>query len=195
MLSRFFAGAVCAASLIAASASIAAPTNRAPQTAYSSGGGFFSNFLAMFTHVPRTVVSFPTNQKPGTVIVSTSQRRLYLVLGNGQALRYGIGVGREGFTWSGVATVTAKREWPDWTPPAEMLRRKPELPRHMAGGPDNPLGARALYLGDSLYRIHGSNEPHTIGTAATSGCIRLTNDDVIDLYSRVPVGATVIVQR
>jgi lipoprotein-anchoring transpeptidase ErfK/SrfK len=195
MLSRFFAGAVCAASLIAASASIAAPTNRAPQTAYSSGGGFFSNFLAMFTHVPRTVVSFPTNQKPGTVIVSTSQRRLYLVLGNGQALRYGIGVGREGFTWSGVATVTAKRDWPDWTPPAEMLRRKPELPRHMAGGPDNPLGARALYLGDSLYRIHGSNEPHTIGTAATSGCIRLTNDDVIDLYSRVPVGATVIVQR
>jgi lipoprotein-anchoring transpeptidase ErfK/SrfK len=195
MLSRFFAGAVCAASLIAAGASIAAPTDRAPQPAYSSGGGFFSNFFAMFTHVPRTVVPFPTNQKPGTVIVSTSQRRLYLVLGNGQALRYGIGVGREGFTWSGVATVTAKREWPDWTPPPEMLRRKPELPRHMAGGPDNPLGARALYLGDSLYRIHGSNEPHTIGTAATSGCIRLTNDDVIDLYSRVPVGATVIVQR
>jgi lipoprotein-anchoring transpeptidase ErfK/SrfK len=195
MLSRFFAGAVCAASLIAASASIAAPTNRAPQPAYSSGGGFFSNFFAMFTHVPRAVVPFPTNQKPGTVIVSTSQRRLYLVLGNGQALRYGIGVGREGFTWSGVATVTAKREWPDWTPPPEMLRRKPELPRHLAGGPDNPLGARALYLGDSLYRIHGSNEPHTIGTAATSGCIRLTNDDVVDLYSRVPIGATVIVQR
>jgi lipoprotein-anchoring transpeptidase ErfK/SrfK len=195
MLSRFFAGAVCAASLIAASSSFAAPTSRAPQPAYTSGGGFFSNFLAMFTHVPRTVVSFPTNYKPGTVIVRTSERRLYLVLGNGQALRYGIGVGRDGFTWSGVATITAKREWPDWTPPDEMLRRRPDLPRHMAGGPDNPLGARALYLGDSLYRIHGSNEPHTIGTAATSGCIRLTNDDVVDLYSRVPLGATVIVQR
>jgi lipoprotein-anchoring transpeptidase ErfK/SrfK len=194
MLSRFLTGAVCAASLIAASSSFAAPTTRAPQPTYS-GGGFFSNFLAMFTHVPRTLVSFPTNQRPGTVIVRTSERRLYLVLGNGQALRYGIGVGREGFTWSGVATVTAKREWPDWTPPDEMLRRRPDLPRHMAGGPDNPLGARALYLGDSLYRIHGSNEPHTIGTAATSGCIRLTNDDVVDLYSRVPIGATVIVQR
>ena len=140
-------------------------------------------------------MNFPTNQKPGTVIVRTGERRLYLVLGNGQALRYGIGVGREGFTWSGVASVTAKREWPDWTPPAEMLRRKPELPRHMAGGADNPLGARALYLGDTMYRIHGSNEPHTIGTAATSGCIRLTNEDVIDLYNRVKIGATVIVQR
>ena len=195
MLSRSFAGAVCAAALIAASSSIAAPTARSPQPTYSSGGGFFANFFAMLNHVPRIVVSFPTNQRPGTVIVRTNERRLYLVLGNGQALRYGIGVGREGFTWSGVATVTAKREWPDWTPPEEMLRRKPELPRHMAGGPDNPLGARALYLGESLYRIHGSNEPWTIGTAATSGCIRLTNDDVIDLYSRVPLGATVIVQR
>ena len=195
MVSRFFAGAVCAANLLAASSSIAAPTNRAAQPAYSSGGGFFSNFLALFTAVPRTLVNFPTNQKPGTVIVRTGERRLYLVLGNGQALRYGIGVGREGFTWSGVASVTAKREWPDWTPPAEMLRRKPELPRHMAGGADNPLGARALYLGDTMYRIHGSNEPHTIGTAATSGCIRLTNEDVIDLYNRVPLGATVIVQR
>ena len=195
MLSRSFAGAFCAAALIAASSSIAAPTARAPQPTYSSGGGFFANFFAMLNHVPRIVVSFPTNQRPGTVIVRTNERRLYLVLGNGQALRYGIGVGREGFTWSGVATVTAKREWPDWTPPEEMLRRKPELPRHMAGGPDNPLGARALYLGDSLYRIHGSNEPWTIGTAATSGCIRLTNDDVIDLYSRVPLGAIVIVQR
>ena len=144
MLSRSFAGAFCAAALIAASSSIAAPTARAPQPTYSSGGGFFANFFAMLNHVPRTVVSFPTNQRPGTVIVRTNERRLYLVLGNGQALRYGIGVGREGFTWSGVATVTAKREWPDWTPPEEMLRRKPELPRHMAGGPDNPLGARAL---------------------------------------------------
>jgi lipoprotein-anchoring transpeptidase ErfK/SrfK len=128
-------------------------------------------------------------------VISTSERRLYLVLGNGQALRYGIGVGRVGFTWSGVTTISAKREWPDWTPPAEMLARRPDLPRHMRGGPDNPLGARAMYLGSTMYRIHGSNEPVTIGTATTSGCFRLTNDDVIDLYNRVRVGATVIVQQ
>ena len=120
---------------------------------------------------------------------------LYLVLGNGQALRYGSGVGRDGFTWSGVTTVSAKREWPDWTPPAQMLARRPDLPRHMHGGLDNPLGARAMYLGSSMYRIHGSNEPETIGTAASSGCFRLANDDVIDLYNRVRVGATVIVQK
>jgi len=118
-----------------------------------------------------------------------------LILGKGRALKYGIGVGRDGFAWAGTSTVTDKREWPDWTPPAEMLRRRPDLPRHMRGGPANPLGARALYLGDTMYRIHGSNEPHTIGTAATSGCIRLTNEDVIDLYNRVKIGATVIVQR
>ena len=164
------------------------------QTAAYSGSPF-SNFLALFTAVPRTTVSYPGNHRPGTIVVSTRERRLYLVLGNGQAMKYGIGVGREGFTWSGVTTVSAKREWPDWTPPPEMLRRRPDLPRHMAPGPDNPLGARALYLGDTMYRIHGSNEPHTIGTANTSGCIRLTNDDVIDLYNRVRVGATVIVQR
>jgi len=191
---RLLAGVLCTAALVAVSSAQAAPYGRpvAPQT-YPINP--FTNFFAMFTHVPRTVVSFPTTQKPGTVIVSTRERRLYLVLGNGQALRYGIGVGRDGFTWSGTATVSAKREWPDWTPPDEMLRRRPDLPRHMAGGPDNPLGARALYLGDTMYRIHGSNEPHTIGTASTSGCIRLTNDDVVDLYNRVPIGATVIVQR
>jgi lipoprotein-anchoring transpeptidase ErfK/SrfK len=155
----------------------------------------FSNFLAIFTAVPRTIVSYPGPHKPGTIIVSTGERRLYLVLGNGQAMKYGIGVGREGFTWSGTTTITAKREWPDWTPPDEMLKRRPDLPRHMVGGPDNPLGARAMYLGDTQYRIHGSNEPHTIGTATSSGCIRLTNDDVIDLYNRAKVGATVIVQR
>jgi lipoprotein-anchoring transpeptidase ErfK/SrfK len=116
-------------------------------------------------------------------------------LGNGQALSYGIGVGRVGFTWSGVTRVSAKREWPDWTPPAQMRQRRPDLPRHMAGGVANPLGARAMYLGSSLYRIHGSNEPETIGQAVSSGCFRLTNDDVIDLYSRVRVGATVIVQH
>ncbi len=117
------------------------------------------------------------------------------MLANHQALRYGIGVGREGFTWSGSSEITAKREWPDWTPPDDMLRRKPELPRHMAGGPANPLGARAMYLGDTLYRIHGSNEPDTIGTAASSGCIRMTNDDVIDLYNRVRIGTKVVVLR
>jgi lipoprotein-anchoring transpeptidase ErfK/SrfK len=139
-------------------------------------------------------VSYPNSHRPGTIVISTRERSLYLVLGNGQALRYGSGVGRDGFTWSGVTTVSAKREWPDWTPPEQMLHRKPDLPRHMAGGPDNPLGARAIYLGASLYRIHGSNEPDTIGQAVSSGCIRLTNEDVIDLYNRVPIGATVIVQ-
>ena len=128
-------------------------------------------------------------------MIRSGERRLYLVLGSGQALRYGIGVGRDGFGWSGVKRISAKREWPAWTPPAQMLRRRPDLPRHMAGGLDNPLGARALYLGSSLYRIHGSNEPETIGQAVSSGCFRLTNEDVIDLYERVPVGATVIVQQ
>jgi lipoprotein-anchoring transpeptidase ErfK/SrfK len=145
--------------------------------------------------VGRATVNFPGNYRPGTIVINTRERRLYLVLGNGTALRYGIGVGRDGMTWSGTTRVSAKREWPDWTPPAEMRRRQPGLPRHMPGGPDNPLGARALYLGSSLYRIHGSNEPETIGQAVSSGCFRLTNDDVIDLYNRVPVGATVIVTR
>ena len=117
------------------------------------------------------------------------------MLGNGQALQYPIGVGRIGFTWNGVTRVSAKREWPSWTPPAEMRRRRPDLPRHMAGGMDNPLGARALYLGSTLYRIHGSNEPETIGQAVSSGCFRMSNEDVVDLYNRVPVGATVIVQH
>ena len=140
-------------------------------------------------------VNYTGNQKPGTIIISTGQRRLYLVLGNGQALSYGIGVGKEGFAWSGVTQVSAKREWPDWTPPDQMLQRRPDLPGHMAGGIDNPLGARAMYLGSSLYRIHGSNEPETIGQAVSSGCFRLMNDDVIDLYGRVKVGAKVIVLR
>ncbi len=145
--------------------------------------------------VPRTTVSYPTNERPGTIIVNTRERRLYLVQGNGTAIRYGIGVGRDGFTWGGVKTVTAKKEWPGWTPPAQMLKRRPDLPRYMPGGPDNPLGARAMYLGSTLYRIHGSNEPETIGQAVSSGCFRMTNPDVIDLYGRVSVGAKVIVQR
>ena len=131
----------------------------------------------------------------GTVVISTSERRLYYVLGSGEAIRYGVGVGREGFTWSGTKTVTMKRQWPDWTPPTQMLKRRPDLPRHMAGGMDNPLGARAIYLGSSLYRIHRSNEPDTIGAAVSSGCIRMTNQDVVDLSDRVKVGTKVVVIR
>lgn len=147
------------------------------------------------TAIPREIVSFTSRYAPGTVVVSTNERRLYYVLGNSQAIRYGVGVGRPGFEWSGTRTISNKREWPDWTPPPQMLRRRPDLPRHMAGGVDNPLGARAMYLGGSLYRIHGSNEPETIGQAVSSGCIRMTNDDVVDLYQRVRVGTRVIVQR
>ncbi len=144
--------------------------------------------------IPRTVVDFQSNYAPGTIFIDTTERRLYLVTGRSQAIRYGIGVGRDGFGWAGALRVSAKREWPNWFPPAEMLARRPDLPRFMPGGLDNPLGARALYLGSTLYRIHGSNEPETIGQAVSSGCFRLTNDDVIDLYSRVSVGATVIVR-
>jgi lipoprotein-anchoring transpeptidase ErfK/SrfK len=143
----------------------------------------------------RQVVTFDGRYAPGTIVVSTSERRLYYVLGNGQAIQYGIGVGRPGFTWSGAHSVTMKREWPDWRPPAAMLRRRPDLPRYMAGGPDNPLGARALYIGSTIYRIHGSNEPETIGEAVSSGCIRMTNEDVTDLYNRARVGTRVAVLR
>ena len=145
--------------------------------------------------IPREMVTFFGNEAPGTIIIRTSERRLYYVLPGHQALRYGVGVGRPGFTWQGVTRIANKREWPDWTPPAQMLRRRPDLPRHMRGGPDNPLGARAMYLGGTLYRIHGSNEPDTIGQAVSSGCIRMTNDDVMDLYARAHVGARVIVTR
>jgi lipoprotein-anchoring transpeptidase ErfK/SrfK len=141
----------------------------------------------------RATVSYQTNEAPGTVIVDTQNTYLYYVLGGGQAIRYGIGVGREGFTWSGVKTVERKSEWPDWTPPPEMIARSPYLPRFMAGGVTNPLGARAMYLSGSFYRIHGTNAPSTIGSRATAGCIRMVNDDVIDLYERVKVGAKVVV--
>jgi lipoprotein-anchoring transpeptidase ErfK/SrfK len=141
----------------------------------------------------RQVVNYATHEAPGTVIIDTPDTYLYYVLGNGEAIRYGIGVGRDGFTWSGVQSVTKKAEWPDWTPPPEMIARQPYLPRHMAGGPGNPLGARAMYLGGTEYRIHGTNAPETIGTRVSSGCIRLTNEDVSDLYSRVNVGTKVIV--
>jgi lipoprotein-anchoring transpeptidase ErfK/SrfK len=141
----------------------------------------------------RQEVDYTGPEAPGTIVVDTPERLLFLVERNGKALRYGIGVGRPGFEWSGVKRISRKSEWPDWTPPAQMLLRRPDLPRRMAGGPDNPLGARALYLGSSLYRIHGTNEPSTIGHNVSSGCIRMMNDDVIDLYDRVPVGAKVIV--
>ena len=141
----------------------------------------------------KQLVDYDGRENAGTIVVDTPNKFLYLVQGNGKAMRYGIGVGRPGFTWSGVKQISAKKEWPDWTPPAEMLVRRPDLPRHMEGGPQNPLGARAMYLGSSLYRIHGSNEPWTIGTNVSSGCIRMRNEDVIDLYGRVNVGARVIV--
>jgi lipoprotein-anchoring transpeptidase ErfK/SrfK len=148
---------------------------------------------AMDPRFERQVVDYDGNEKPGTIVIDTPGRFLFLVQPGGKAVRYGIGVGRPGFTWAGVKHITNKREWPDWRPPKEMLQRRPDLPTWMAGGPDNPLGARAMYLGSSLYRIHGSNEPWTIGTAVSSGCIRMRNEDVIDLYGRVQVGTKVIV--
>jgi lipoprotein-anchoring transpeptidase ErfK/SrfK len=145
--------------------------------------------------INREVVSFDGRYAPGTIVVNTQERRLYFVMPDGKAMKYGIGVGRPGFEWGGIKAVTAKTEWPNWTPPPQMLKRRPDLPRFMPGGPENPMGARALYLGSSLYRIHGSNEPDTIGEAVSSGCIRMVNDDVVDLYEKVRVGARVVVLR
>ena len=164
------------------------PAQTAPrlQTAPSHDG-------VVAERLKRQLVNYATREAPGTIIIDTPNTYLYLVLGHGQAVRYGIGVGRDGFTWSGVQSITKKSEWPDWTPPAEMIARQPYLPRYMAGGPGNPLGARAMYLGGTIYRIHGTNAPGTIGTRVSSGCIRLTNDDVADLYSRVNVGTKVVV--
>jgi lipoprotein-anchoring transpeptidase ErfK/SrfK len=141
----------------------------------------------------RAVVAFNTTEAPGTIVIDTGNTALYYVLGQGRAIRYGVGVGREGFTWSGVQSISRKAEWPDWHPPAEMIARQPYLPRFMAGGPGNPLGARAMYLGSSQYRIHGTNDPSTIGKFVSSGCIRLTNEDVSDLFGRVDVGTKVVV--
>ncbi len=141
----------------------------------------------------RQVVDYATREAPGTIVIDTPNTYLYLVLGNGKAMRYGIGVGREGFAWAGTKHIDKKAEWPDWTPPAEMLERQPYLPRFMAGGPGNPMGARAMYLAGTVYRIHGTNQPETIGGRVSSGCIRMVNDDVIDLYNRVKVGAKVVV--
>ena len=143
----------------------------------------------------RQLVFFRSNELPGTIVVHTAEKHLYVVQGNNRAIRYGIGVGRDGFQWKGLVSVVRKQEWPDWRPPPEMIQRQPYLPRFMAGGPGNPMGARALYLGGTVYRIHGTNQPDTIGTNVSSGCFRLVNPDVIDLYDRVPVGTKVIVRQ
>src|SRR5271167_4573417 len=161
-----------------------------PHSARSDEGG---RTFVLPDRLRRTVVALDTGEAPGTVIIDTGNTVLYYVLGQGRAIRYGVGVGREGFTWSGALTVSNKVEWPDWHPPAQMIARQPYLPRFMAGGPGNPLGARAMYLGSSEYRIHGTNDPSTIGKFVSSGCIRLTNEDVADLFSRVDVGTKVVV--
>ena len=145
--------------------------------------------------IKRELVDYQTNLAAGTIVVETSERRLYFVLEGGKAMKYGVGVGKEGMTWSGTNRITRKAEWPDWRPTANMLRRDPTLPRYMPGGPENPLGARALYLGSTMYRLHGTAEPWSIGEAVSSGCIRLTNEDIADLYERVRVGTTVIVRH
>jgi lipoprotein-anchoring transpeptidase ErfK/SrfK len=170
----------------------------APQqsAAYDPAAGYATSGPGHMAHpvdpqYDRQVVAYHGDEKPGTIIIDTPHYFLYLVAEGDTALRYGIGVGRPGFTWAGVKEISAMREWPDWRPPDDMLKRRPDLPRYMAGGPDNPLGARALYLGSTLYRIHGSNEPWTIGTQVSSGCIRMRNDDVTDLYGRVKVGTKV----
>jgi lipoprotein-anchoring transpeptidase ErfK/SrfK len=149
----------------------------------------------IYAIIPHETVSYASKYAPGTIVVKTGERRLYLVKDGGKAVAYPISVGEEGRAWAGVTTVSAKREWPDWSPPEEMRKRKPELPAYMAGGADNPMGARALYLGASLYRIHGTNEPWSIGQAVSAGCIRMYNEDVTELYNQVRIGATVVVQR
>jgi lipoprotein-anchoring transpeptidase ErfK/SrfK len=169
------------------------PTQSAPPSMQSAPSEDEGTAVEMPARLKRQIVSYATREAPGTIIIDTPNTYLYYVLGGGQAIRYGIGVGRDGFTWSGVQSITKKAEWPDWTPPPEMIARQPYLPRQMAGGPGNPLGARAMYLGGTVYRIHGTNAPGTIGTHVSSGCIRLTNADVTDLYSRVNVGTKVIV--
>jgi len=171
--------------------SISAPQNGPPAYAPIDQGG--TQDYSVDPKYLRQVVFYDGAEKPGTIVIDTPNKFLYLIEDGGKALRYGIGVGRPGFLWSEAKTITAKREWPDWRPPLEMLARRPDLPRFMPGGIDNPLGARALYLGSSLYRIHGSNEPWTIGTNVSSGCIRMRNEDVTDLYQRVKVGTKVVV--
>ncbi|QHO72307.1 L,D-transpeptidase [Bradyrhizobium sp. CCBAU 051011] len=180
-------------SLVVLSAANAQTFSYAQPSAYPADEVIGSDEGATPERLRRAVVAFGTTEAPGTIIIDTGNTTLYYVLGHGRAIRYGVGVGREGFTWSGVQTVSRKAEWPDWHPPAEMIARQPYLPRFMAGGPGNPLGARAMYLGTSQYRIHGTNDPSTIGKFVSSGCIRLTNEDITDLFSRVNVGTKVVV--
>jgi lipoprotein-anchoring transpeptidase ErfK/SrfK len=193
-----FAAALLAPAFIAAQASAQVlGYAAAPSSAFPSEDAALAlpedESSAVPERLRRAVVAYDTREAAGTVIIDTGHTALYYVLGQGRAIRYGVGVGREGFTWSGVQTISRKAEWPDWHPPAEMIARQPYLPRFMAGGPGNPLGARAMYLGTSQYRIHGTNDPSTIGKFVSSGCIRLTNEDVADLFSRVDVGTRVVV--
>ena len=188
-----FAGSAAAAPVQLFPFIMSPPTQYAPPVQAAPSDDDEGTVREMPARLKRQIVNYASREAPGTIIIDTPNTYLYYVLGGGQAIRYGIGVGRDGFTWSGVQTITKKAEWPDWTPPAEMIARQPYLPRYMAGGPGNPLGARAMYLGGTIYRIHGTNAPHTIGTHVSSGCLRLTNEDVTDLYSRVNVGTKVIV--
>jgi len=188
-----FAGSAAAAPVQLFPFIMSPPAQYAPPVQAAPSDDDEGTVREMPARLKRQVVNYASREAPGTIIIDTPNTYLYYVLGGGQAIRYGIGVGRDGFTWSGVQTITKKAEWPDWTPPAEMIARQPYLPRYMAGGPGNPLGARAMYLGGTIYRIHGTNAPETIGTRVSSGCLRLTNEDVSDLYSRVSVGTKVIV--
>jgi lipoprotein-anchoring transpeptidase ErfK/SrfK len=194
-ISHILTGALVAAGVMFADWAVAAPLAHNLMRADQMGP--VEEQAEQGTEAPaqfrRQVVAYTGSEAPGTIIIDTPNTFLYFVMGNGRAMRYGIGVGRDGFRWSGVQTITKKAEWPDWTPPAEMIARQPYLPRFMAGGPTNPLGARAMYLGGTVYRIHGTNAPSTIGQRVSSGCIRLTNEDVADLYSRVTVGTKVVV--
>jgi lipoprotein-anchoring transpeptidase ErfK/SrfK len=165
------------------------PSTKEPIVSKYRPGGMSSS------PIKKTIVPAPGKYSAGTIIVNTAERRLYFVQPDGTAIKYGIGVGRDGFQWGGTHSVTMKKEWPDWRPPEQMLKRRPDLPRFMPGGPNNPLGARAMYIGSTIFRIHGSNEPQTIGQAVSSGCFRMSNDDVTDLYDRVKVGARVVVLR
>jgi lipoprotein-anchoring transpeptidase ErfK/SrfK len=190
----FLALFAAAAALMVGANTVSAQYMYDPDGRYSAGNPKY-RYGSGVSPVPRTTVTYANKYAPGTIVVNTTERRLYLVLSEDRAIRYGIGVGRVGMTWQGTTQVAQKREWPDWIPPEQMRARVKGLPAFMKGGPDNPLGARAMYLGASLYRIHGSNEPETIGQAVSSGCFRLTNEDVIDLYDRVRVGAKVVVLR
>ncbi len=203
LTSRAASALILAAALLAATGASAQVLGyaAAPASAFPSDGMALNApddedaapSTAMPERLRRAVVAYDTREAPGTVVIDTGNTTLYYVLGQNRAIRYGVGVGREGFTWSGVQTISRKAEWPDWHPPTEMIARQPYLPRFMAGGPGNPLGARAMYLGSSVYRIHGTNDPSTIGKFVSSGCIRLTNEDVTDLFSRVDVGTKVVV--